>query len=50
MPPALATLLQKSGMQSGSPFYHFEEQKCALLYAVMEEGMRAAIERQDARP
>jgi len=36
-----------AGMQSGSPFYHFES-KQALLYAVMEEGMRAAIERQQA--
>jgi AcrR family transcriptional regulator len=35
------------GMHSGSPFYHFES-KGALLAAVMEEGMRAAIERQQA--
>jgi AcrR family transcriptional regulator len=35
------------GMRSGSPFYHFES-KGALLAAVMEEGMRAAIERQGA--
>jgi AcrR family transcriptional regulator len=35
------------GMRSGSPFYHFES-KGALLYAVMEEGMRSAIERQAA--
>ena len=34
-----------AGMQSGSPFYHFKS-KGALLYAVMEEGMRAAIARQ----
>jgi AcrR family transcriptional regulator len=34
-----------AGMQSGSPFYHFKS-KQALLYAVMEEGMRAALERQ----
>ncbi|MEO7547886.1 MAG: TetR/AcrR family transcriptional regulator [Ramlibacter sp.] len=34
------------GMQSGSPFYHFKS-KGALLYAVMEEGMRSAILRQD---
>jgi AcrR family transcriptional regulator len=34
------------GMHSGSPFYHFKS-KSALLYAVMEEGMRAAIERQN---
>ncbi len=34
------------GMQSGSPFYHFES-KGALLFAVMEEGMRSAIERQE---
>ena len=33
------------GMRSGSPFYHFQS-KGALLYTVMEEGMRAAIERQ----
>ncbi len=33
------------GMRSGSPFYHFES-KHALLHAVMEEGMRRAIERQ----
>ena len=32
-------------MRSGSPFYHFKS-KGALLYAVMEEGMRSAIERQ----
>ena len=34
-----------AGMQSGSPFYHFKS-KGALLYAVMEEGMRSAILRQ----
>jgi AcrR family transcriptional regulator len=34
-------------MQSGSPFYHFKS-KDALLYAVMEEGMRSALERQRA--
>lgn len=33
------------GMHSGSPFYHFES-KGALLAAVMEEGMRTAIEKQ----
>ena len=33
------------GMQSGSPFYHFKS-KGELLFAVMEEGMRCAIERQ----
>lgn len=33
------------GMRSGSPFYHFKS-KDALLYAVMESGMHAAIERQ----
>ena len=33
-------------MQSGSPFYHFKS-KQALLFAVMEEGMRHAVERQD---
>ena len=36
-----------AGMQSGSPFYHFES-KSALLYAVMEEGMQNAIARQTA--
>ncbi len=35
------------GMQSGSPFYHFKS-KGALLYAVMQEGMRVAIDRQAA--
>jgi TetR/AcrR family transcriptional regulator, cholesterol catabolism regulator len=35
-----------AGMQSGSPFYHFKS-KGALLYAVMEEGMHSAIERQE---
>jgi TetR/AcrR family transcriptional regulator, cholesterol catabolism regulator len=33
------------GMQSGSPFYHFKS-KGALLYAVMDEGMRSAMLRQ----
>lgn len=33
------------GMHSGSPFYHFKS-KDALLYAVMEEGMHAAMARQ----
>jgi AcrR family transcriptional regulator len=33
------------GMHSGSPFYHFKS-KGDLLFAVMEEGMRAAIARQ----
>jgi TetR/AcrR family transcriptional regulator, cholesterol catabolism regulator len=36
------------GMQSGSPFYHFES-KGALLYAVMDEGMRSAIARQQQK-
>ena len=35
----------KAGMQSGSPFYHFKS-KGDLLRAVMEEGLRAAGERQ----
>lgn len=35
------------GMHSGSPFYHFKS-KNALLYAVMEEGMRSALARQHA--
>src|SRR3954464_4705195 len=34
-----------AGMQSGSPFYHFRS-KQALLFAVMEEGMRHAVERE----
>src|SRR5690606_19298198 len=34
-----------AGMQSGSPFYHFKS-KQALLFAVMEEGMRHALARQ----
>ena len=33
------------GMHAGSPFYHFES-KGALLCAVMQEGMRAALARQ----
>ncbi len=36
-----------TGMRSGSPFYHFES-KQALLYAVMDEGMRSAISKQAA--
>jgi len=35
----------KAGMQSGSPFYHFKS-KSDLLRAVMEEGLRAAGQRQ----
>lgn len=35
------------GMHSGSPFYHFKS-KGALLHAVMEQGMRSALERQSA--
>ncbi|WP_291008935.1 TetR/AcrR family transcriptional regulator [Hydrogenophaga sp.] len=35
-----------AGMRSGSPFYHFEN-KQALLAAVMQEGMRSAIQRQN---
>lgn len=34
------------GMHGGSPFYHFKS-KNALLYAVMEEGMRSALARQN---
>lgn len=34
-----------SGMQSGSPFYHFEN-KQALLFAVMQEGLARAIDTQ----
>ena len=36
-----------AGMQSGSPFYHFEN-KQALLAAVMKEGMHSALLRQTA--
>jgi AcrR family transcriptional regulator len=36
-----------AGMQSGSPFYHFKS-KDALLFAVMQEGMRSALARQHA--
>jgi AcrR family transcriptional regulator len=36
-----------TGMQSGSPFYHFKS-KDALLFAVMQEGMRAALARPQA--
>ena len=36
-----------AGMRSGSPFYHFEN-KAALLFAVVEQGMRAALQRQAA--
>lgn len=35
------------GMRSGSPFYHFKS-KGELLYAVMEEGMRSALGRQQS--
>jgi AcrR family transcriptional regulator len=35
------------GMQSGSPFYHFEN-KHELLMAVMEEGLRQGLERAHA--
>ena len=34
-----------TGMQSGSPFYHFAS-KGELLFAVMEEGMHTALVRQ----
>lgn len=36
-----------AGMRSGSPFYHFEN-KAALLFAVMEQGMRGALQLQAA--
>jgi len=36
-----------AGMRAGSPFYHFEN-KAALLFAVMEQGMRAALQSQAA--
>ena len=36
-----------TGMQSGSPFYHFAS-KGELLFAVMEEGMHTAQARQSA--
>lgn len=35
------------GMHSGSPFYHFKS-KGEILNAVMEEGMRSALQRQAA--
>ena len=34
-----------AGMQSGSPFYHFKSKE-ALLFAVMEQGMLSAQQRQ----
>ncbi|MDO8906102.1 TetR/AcrR family transcriptional regulator [Hydrogenophaga sp.] len=34
-----------AGMRSGSPFYHFENKE-ALLAAVMQEGMKSALQRQ----
>jgi len=34
-----------TGMQSGSPFYHFKS-KDTLLFAVMQEGMHSALARQ----
>jgi AcrR family transcriptional regulator len=34
-----------AGMRAGSPFYHFET-KAALLFAVVEQGMRSALRRQ----
>jgi AcrR family transcriptional regulator len=34
-----------AGMRAGSPFYHFET-KAALLFGVVEQGMRAALARQ----
>jgi len=34
-----------AGMRAGSPFYHFDS-KAALLFAVMDQGMRAALQRQ----
>ena len=36
-----------AGMQSGSPFYHFDN-KHALLYVVMQEGMAHALQSQRA--
>ena len=36
-----------AGMQSGSPFYHFKSKE-ALLFAVMEQGMLSAQQRQTA--
>ncbi|MCE2680845.1 MAG: TetR/AcrR family transcriptional regulator [Burkholderiales bacterium] len=35
------------GMRCGSPFYHFEN-KQAILYAVMEEGLRQGLARTEA--
>lgn len=34
-----------AGMRSGSPFYHFKS-KQALLFAVMDEGLRHALQKQ----
>lgn len=34
-----------AGMRAGSPFYHFES-KAMLLFAVVEQGMRTALDRQ----
>jgi AcrR family transcriptional regulator len=34
-----------AGMRAGSPFYHFES-KAALLFAVVEQGMRGALASQ----
>ena len=42
---ASADIAAAVGMHSGSPFYHFKS-KGALLFAVMDEGMRAALARQ----
>ena len=36
-----------AGMRSGSPFYHFEN-KATLLFAVVEQGMRGALQLQAA--
>ncbi|HUR89081.1 MAG TPA: TetR/AcrR family transcriptional regulator [Ramlibacter sp.] len=44
-PTSTRDIAAAAGMQSGSPFYHFES-KGALLFAVMDEGMRTAIARQ----
>lgn len=47
-PTSTRDIAAAAGMQSGSPFYHFKS-KQALLFAVMDEGMRSALERQRQR-
>lgn len=40
-------IARAAGMQSGSPFYHFDS-KQALLGAIMTEGMHSALQQQQA--